>query len=45
MHLAKNFISNDKTVKSDTVQILKVFNSKSLATQVKKRTVIFYDAC
>ena len=45
MHLAKKFISNDKTVRSDTVQNLKDFNSKSLATQAKKRTIIFYDAC
>ena len=31
-----HFISNDKTVRSDTVQDFKEFNSQSLATQVKK---------
>ena len=30
-------IFNDKTVRSDTVQVLKEFNSQSLATQAKKR--------
>ena len=29
-------ISNDKTVRSDTIQGLKVFNNQSLATQAKK---------
>ena len=29
-------ISNDKTVRNDTVQALKEFNSQSLATQAKK---------
>ena len=29
-------ISNDKTLRNDTVQDLKEFNSQSLATQVKK---------
>ena len=29
-------ISNDKTVRSDTVQDLKEFNSQSLSTRVKK---------
>ena len=29
-------ISNDQTVKNDTIQGLKDFNSQSLATQVKK---------
>ena len=28
--------SNDKTVRSDTIQYLKDFNSESLTTQVKK---------
>ena len=30
------FISNDKTVRSDTVQEFKNFNSQSLSTQAKK---------
>ena len=30
-------ISNDKTVRNDTVQGLKVFSSQSLSTQAKKR--------
>ena len=30
------FISNDKTARSDTVQVLKEFNSQSLSTRVKK---------
>ena len=30
-------ISNDKTVRNDTIQDLKEFNSPSLATQAKKR--------
>ena len=29
-------ISNDKTIRSDTIQDLKEFNSQSLTTQVKK---------
>ena len=36
MELATQIISNDKTVRTDTVQYLKVFNSQFLATQVKK---------
>ena len=30
------FISHDKTVRSDTVQGLKILNNQSLATQAKK---------
>ena len=37
MDLAMQIMSNDKTVRSNTVQYLKDFNSQSLATQVKKR--------
>ena len=37
MELATQIISHDKSVKSDTLQVLKDFNSQSLATQVKKR--------
>ena len=37
--------SNDKTVKSDTIQDLKEYISQSLTTQAKKRTVGKYDAC
>ena len=36
MELAMQIISNDKTVRSDTVQDLKEFNSQSRATQAKK---------
>ena len=36
MDLAIQIIANDKTVRSDTVQDLKEFNSQSLATQAKK---------
>ena len=39
------FISNDETVRSNTVQDLKDCNSQSLATQAKKKTISFYDAC
>ena len=36
MELAMQTFSNDKTVRNDTVQDLKEFNSQSLATQAKK---------
>ena len=36
MELAIQNISNDKSVRNDTVQDLKEFNSQSLATQDKK---------
>ena len=36
MELAMQIISNDKTVRNDTVQDLKEYNSQSLATQAKK---------
>ena len=36
MELAMQIISNDKTVRNDTVQDLEEFNSQSLATQAKK---------
>ena len=36
MELAMQVISNDKTVRSDTVQDLKDFNSQSLATRAWK---------
>ena len=36
MELAMQIISNDKSVRNDTVQDLKEFNSQSLATQAKK---------
>ena len=36
MDLAIQIIANDKTVRSDTVQDIKEFNSQSLATQAKK---------
>ena len=36
MELAKQTISNDQTVRSDTIQDLKEFNSQSLTTQARK---------
>ena len=36
MELATQFISNDKTVRKNTIQDLKEFNSQSLSTQAKK---------
>ena len=36
MELAMQIICNDKTVRSDTVQDLKDFNSQSLSTRAKK---------
>ena len=36
MELAMQIISNDKTVRSDTIQDLKEFNQQSLTTQAKK---------
>ena len=36
MDLAMQFISNDKTVRNDTIQDLKEFNSQPLSTQAKK---------
>ena len=36
MDLAIQIIANDKTVRIDTVQVLKQFNNQSLATQAKK---------
>ena len=37
--------SNDKTVRSKPAQDLKDTNSHSLATQAKKRTISFFEAC
>ena len=46
MDLALQKIANDKTVRNDTLQVLKEFKKQSLATQAKKRwTNSFYDAC
>ena len=36
MELAMQIISNDQTVRSVTVQDIKVFKNRSLATQAKK---------
>ena len=45
MDLAIQIISNDKTLRNDTMVDLKEFNNQSLATQAKKRgTTSFYDA-
>ena len=37
-------IYNDQTIRSETVQDSKDFNSQSLTTQAKKRAIGFYDA-
>ena len=37
--------SNDKTVRNKSAQDLKDTNSQSLATQAKKTTISFYEAC
>ena len=45
MELAMRIISNDKTVRSDTLQDSKEFNSQFLSTRAKKkRTASFIDA-
>ena len=36
MELVKKLISNDRTVRNDTIQDLKEFNHQSLTTQAKK---------
>ena len=36
MEVAMQILSSDKTVRNDTMQDLKEFNSQSLATQAKK---------
>ena len=36
MELAMQIISNDNSVRNDTIQDLKVFNQQSLSTQTKK---------
>ena len=36
MELAMQIISTDKTVRNDTIEDLKEFNSQSLTTQAKK---------
>ena len=46
MELGMQNISNDKTVRSNTVQDMKDFNVQSITTQAtKRRTISFYDAC
>ena len=40
MELAMQIISKDKTVRNDTIQDLKEFNSQSLATQAKKEQLV-----
>ena len=37
MDLAMQIISSDKTVRNDTIEDLKEFNSRSLTTQAKKK--------
>ena len=45
MELALQFISNDKTVRKNTVEGLQGFKFQSLATQAKKRrTISLYEA-
>ena len=43
--LAMQIIFNFQTVRSNTIQDLKEFNSQILAIQAKKRTISCYDAC
>ena len=45
MELAMQIISNDKTVRNDTIQDLKEFYQQSLRTQAKKGEQLVYDAC
>ena len=45
MELEMKIISNDQTVRSNTVQDLGEFNSQSLATQAKKENNYLYNAC
>ena len=45
MELTKQIISNDQTVRSDTVQDLKEINPQSLENKPKRRKNSFYDAC
>ena len=40
MELAKQLISNDKIVRSNTIQDLKDFNSQSVTMQAKKGEVL-----
>ena len=45
MELAMQISSNDKSVRNDTIEDLKEFNSQSLSTRAKKRrTTYCYDA-
>ena len=44
MELAMQIISNDKTVRNDTIEDLKEFNSQSINSSQKRRTTCFYDA-
>ena len=37
MELATQIISNDKTIRNNTVKVLKFFNNQSLATEAKKK--------
>ena len=47
MDLARQIISNDKTVRNNTIQVSKEFNQRSLTTQAKKGEQLFSfnDAC
>ena len=45
MELAMQIVSNDKTVRSNTLEETKEFNSQHLTTPAKKGTISFYDAC
>ena len=46
MELALQIISNDETVRNDTIQDLKEFNPKNFNNSNEKRgTISFYDAC
>ena len=42
MELAMQIISNDKTVRKDTIEDLKEFSSQSLTTQAKKGELLVF---
>ena len=45
MDLAMQIISTDKTVRNDTIEDIKIFNSHSLPTRAKKGEQLVSDAC
>ena len=45
MELAIQRVAADKTVRNDTIQDLKAYNSQPLSTQAKRRTISFNESC